>query len=58
MIWYNYFFLNRGKPSTHFSVLASIEKEQLKRKMPPVFARLISQVESKISGDLNENNTT
>ncbi len=58
MIWYNYFFLNRGKPSTHFSVLASIEKEQLNRKMPPVFARLISRVESKISGDLNENNTT
>lgn len=58
LIWYNYFFLNRGKPSTHFSVLASIEKEQLKRKMPPVFARLISQVERKISGDLNENNTT
>src|SRR5699024_2078569 len=24
MIWYNYFFLNRGKPSTHIAVLSQI----------------------------------
>lgn len=58
MIWYNYFFLNRGKPSTHFSVLSSIEDAKLKEKMPPVFARLISRVENMIAGDQHENNET
>lgn len=54
MIWYTYFFLNRGKPSTHFSVLSSLEEEQLVERMPSVFARLISRAESKLSGDSNE----
>lgn len=58
MIWYNYFFLNRGKPSTHFSVLSSIQDAILKEKMPPVFARLISRVENMIAGDQHENNET
>ena len=58
MIWYTYFFLNRGKPSTHFSVLSSLEEQQLLERMPSVFERLFSRAERKISGDLNENDIT
>lgn len=48
MVWYNYLFLGRGKPSTHFSVLSSIEPTVLIEKMPEVFDRIILQAEQKI----------
>lgn len=45
MIWYAYFFLNRGKPSTHIEALSKMDNTQLTTSMPEVFRRLISAVE-------------
>ncbi|PPA68431.1 ATP-dependent nuclease [Jeotgalibacillus proteolyticus] len=40
MIWYNYFFLTRGKPVTHLQALNYIEDAKLIEHMPEVFRRL------------------
>lgn len=40
MIWYNYFFLTRGKPITHLQALNYISDIQLKENMPAVMRRL------------------
>lgn len=58
MVWYNYFFLNRGKPSTHLAALSSISSEQLKEKVPPVFSRLFLFAEEKMKGDIHENSNS
>ena len=41
MVWYTYFFLNRGKPSTHIAVLSRLDDESIKANIPPVLKRLI-----------------
>lgn len=41
MVWYAYFFLQRGKPATHIEVISGLSKEQLKENMPPVFEKLL-----------------
>lgn len=41
MIWYNYFFLNRGKPSTHILALSKLDDLDLLFNLPSVFGRLI-----------------
>lgn len=41
MIWYTYFFLNRGKPSTHISALSQLDESDLLPNMPDVISRLI-----------------
>lgn len=41
MIWYNYFFLNRGKPSTHIAVLSQISDAKLIKQSPEVLKRMI-----------------
>ena len=48
MVWYTYFFLNRGKPSTHIEALSKMENEALVSCMPPVFDRLIGAVEKEL----------
>ena len=58
MIWYNYFFLTRGKPSTHISVLSSMDPEELKKRIPSVFERLISQAKNKLQVKKHEDNIT
>lgn len=45
MIWYNYFFLNRGKPSTHILALSKLDDFDLFCGMPSVFERLIQVAE-------------
>ena len=45
MVWYNYFFLNRGKPSTHIEALSTLSNEQLVSTMPNVFTKVISAAE-------------
>lgn len=42
MVWYNYFFLNRGKPSTHILALSQIDDSQLALRKPKVINRLIN----------------
>lgn len=56
MIWYNYFFLNRGKPSTHIAVLSQISDTKLIERSPEVLNRMIIAAKKIISehGDNNE----
>jgi putative ATP-dependent endonuclease of OLD family len=41
MVWYNYFFLNRGKPSTHILALSKIEPSDLLSNIPPVIDKIL-----------------
>jgi len=45
MIWYNYHFLGRGKPTTHITSLSTISDDELKENMPPVFERMFKAIE-------------
>lgn len=54
MVWYTYFFLNRGKPSTHIEAFSQINNEMLVSTMPPVFKRLISAAEKALKEKPNE----
>ena len=51
MIWYQYFFLGRGKPTTHMQFLSSISDDELKRTLPPVFEKMIKRTEE-LLGDI------
>ena len=46
MIWYQYFFLGRGKPTTHMQFLSTITDEELKSKIPPVFEKMVNCAEN------------
>lgn len=51
MIWYQYFFLGRGKPTTHMQFLSSISDDELTRNLPPVFAKIVNRAEE-LLGDI------
>lgn len=51
MVWYTYFFLNRGKPSTHIAVLSRLIDEAIKNNIPPVLKRLMETAEHILKGD-------
>ena len=53
MIWYSYFFLNRGKPASHIAALSSMSEDQLKTSMPPVLSRLITAAEQMLKGEVS-----
>ncbi|WP_455152143.1 ATP-dependent nuclease [Butyricicoccus sp.] len=55
MVWYTYFFLNRGKPSTHIAALSQLSDEELKENIPPVLQRLIETADHILKGDKNDN---
>jgi putative ATP-dependent endonuclease of OLD family len=46
MIWYNYHFLGRGKPTTHIQVLSSMSDEEIKRDLPSVFIEIFDLISS------------
>jgi hypothetical protein len=46
MIWYNYHFLGRGKPTTHIEVLSSMSDKEIKDNLPPVFIEIFSSISS------------
>lgn len=46
MIWYNYHFLGRGKPSTHIEVLSSISDKDVKDNLPPLFTEIFNSISS------------
>lgn len=48
MIWYKYFFLTRGKPTTHRIALLNIEDGNLIKNMPDVFVKIRRNIESKL----------
>ena len=56
MAWYNYFFLNRGKPSTHIAALSSINEDVLKNQAPDVLKRLMNDAKTTLEGASNEDN--
>ncbi len=45
MMWYNYFFLNRGKPSTHIAVLSQMSDEDFRMNTPSIIQRIIKRIE-------------
>lgn len=51
MIWYQYFFLGRGKPTTHMKFLSSISDDELTRNLPPVFEKMVKRAEE-LLGDI------
>ena len=54
MIWYEYFFLNRGKPATHIEALSQMTKEELNEYMPTVISELIERANSMLRGVYDE----
>jgi len=46
MIWYQYFFLGRGKPMTHFRFLTTISEDQLEKNIPSVFRKMVKCAEN------------
>lgn len=53
MIWYDYFFLGRGKPVTHRLALNDITCDST-NTIPTVFQKMIIDVKEKLSGDSND----
>ncbi|HHA4378897.1 TPA: ATP-dependent endonuclease [Enterococcus faecium] len=53
MIWYDYFFLGRGKPVTHRLALSDISEDS-NTNVPPVFQRILIDLNEKLSGDNND----
>lgn len=54
MVWYTYFFLNRGKPSTHIEAFTKITDENLDSSMPNVFKKLIFSAEKALKEETDE----
>ncbi len=54
MAWYNYFFLNRGKPSTHIVALSQLGKQELKRCVPSILQELMLQANNILKGRKDE----
>lgn len=55
MIWYNYFFLNRGKPSTHITALSAIDRAELRKNLPNVFLNLSFAVKKQLGVGIDAN---
>lgn len=55
MIWYTYFFLNRGKPSTHIEAFTKITDAMLVSSMPTVIEKLISSLKNLLREKTDEN---
>lgn len=50
MPWYEYFFLNRGKPITHVKALSLIESDKLLDKIPLVFEEMFKDARKQLEG--------
>lgn len=48
MIWYDYHFLGRGKPSTHIQALAEINDENLLENGPEVFNKVFDTISKRM----------
>lgn len=51
MIWYQYFFLGRGKPTTHMEFLSSISDVELIGSLPFVFKKMVKRAKE-LLGDV------
>lgn len=45
MIWYQYFFLGRSKPTSHMNFLFNISEQELKDNAPDVFKKIVRRAE-------------
>lgn len=54
MVWYTYFFLNRGKPSTHIEAFLNVCNGNEELQIPPVFSRIITKAEKVLEEAGNE----
>jgi putative ATP-dependent endonuclease of the OLD family len=52
MIWYNYFFLDSGKPINHYKALQIILEKKSFSVLPPVIDRIILRIEEILFGEL------
>ncbi|AXY72694.1 ATP-dependent endonuclease [Paraflavitalea soli] len=48
MIWYNYHFLNRGKPVTHIQALSKIPGDIFEQNIPGIFVDIINRMKKKL----------
>ena len=46
MIWYSYFFLSKGKPTTHIMVFSNLSSEDLIANTPSVIGKIIDKVKA------------
>lgn len=44
MIWYNYFFLSRGKPTTHLLALSNLDESVFRDRLPDGFKKINAAV--------------
>lgn len=44
MIWYNYHFLGRGKPTTHILTFSEMTEEDIRQSFPPLFTTLFERM--------------
>lgn len=51
MVWYDYFFLQRGKPVTHRLALLNISDVTFKDSLPAPLKRLVAKVKQKLNGE-------
>lgn len=51
MIWYNYHFLGRGKPTTHIQVLSSMNNEDIKDNLPEVFTEIFKRISTLLKAE-------
>ncbi|MEN1990546.1 ATP-dependent nuclease [Paenibacillus hubeiensis] len=51
MIWYDYFFLQRGKPVTHRLALLNISDETFSDRFPDPLKRLLARVKQILNGE-------
>lgn len=51
MVWYDYFFLQRGKPVTHRLALLNINDETFKDGLPDPLKRLLEKIKQKLNGE-------
>lgn len=51
MVWYNYFFLNRGKPTTHRLALSLISEVDIFKSLPEPLKRLVQATKNMLKDD-------
>ncbi|WP_445430703.1 ATP-dependent nuclease [Chryseobacterium indoltheticum] len=51
MMWYNYHFLGRGKPTTHIQVLSSMNNEDIKDNLPEVFTEIFERISTLLKAE-------
>lgn len=51
MIWYNYHFLGRGKPTTHIQVLSEMTNEDIKDNLPEVFTEIFERISTLLKAE-------